>query len=298
MNNIKAIPRLMIFAAVAQKGSFTEAARHLKLSKSSISQQISLLETELGATLLKRTTREVSLTTLGSKLLERCNVLQDQVSLIFNDLDEAGINPRGRFSVTFPNSLQSEIVIPAIKQLLSEYPNLEPLLISDDKPLDLVEHNLDIAIHIGELKDSGYRALPIGSLVEIFCATPLYLSKNGNISTTQELITHRWIATSWQKAKTTVTHLKSNERENVELNQFSKCNTLSGAIDMTLSHLGISLIPDIVAKPLIKSGKLTHIAKNIQGPKWPVYTVHAYKNEKPIHITRFHQIICRSFDGM
>lgn len=298
MNNIRVLPRLMIFAAVAQKKSFTEAAKQLKVSKSSVSQQISLLEAELGATLLNRTTRELSLTALGSRLLERCTVLQDQLSLLFNDLDEAGLSPSGRFAVTFPNSLQSAIIIPAIEQLLTEYPNLEPELIADDKSLDLVEHNIDVAIHIGELPDSGYRALPIGSLVELFCAAPLYLSKNGSITSIQELTSHRRIATSWQKPQTTVTNLESGKKENIELTEFSKCNTLSGAVDMALKNLGIVLVPDIVAKPLIQSGQLIHIAKNFQGPEWPVYTVHAYQNEKPVHIARFHQIICRSFEKM
>lgn len=298
MNNIRVLPRLMIFAAVAQKKSFTEAAKQLKVSKSSVSQQISLLEAELGATLLNRTTRELSLTALGSRLLERCTVLQDQLSLLFNDLDEAGLSPSGRFAVTFPNSLQSAIIIPAIEQLLTEYPNLEPELIADDKSLDLVEHNIDVAIHIGELPDSGYRALPIGSLVELFCAAPLYLSKNGSITSIQELTSHRRIATSWQTPQTTVTNLESGKKENIELTEFSKCNTLSGAVDMALKNLGIVLVPDIVAKPLIQSGQLIHIAKNFQGPEWPVYTVHAYQNEKPVHITRFHQIICRSFEKM
>lgn len=298
MNNIRVLPRLMIFAAVAQKKSFTEAAKQLKVSKSSVSQQISLLEAELGATLLNRTTRELSLTALGSRLLERCTVLQDQLSLLFNDLDEAGLSPSGRFAVTFPNSLQSAIIIPAIEQLLTEYPNLEPELIADDKSLDLVEHNIDVAIHIGELPDSGYRALPIGSLVELFCAAPLYLSKNGSITSIQELTSHRRIATSWQTPQTTVTNLESGKKENIELTEFSKCNTLSGAVDMALKNLGIVLVPDIVAKPLIQSGQLIHIAKNFQGPEWPVYTVHAYQNEKPVHIARFHQIICRSFEKM
>lgn len=298
MDNVKAFPRLMTFATVAQKGSFTEAALHLGVSKSSVSQQISVLEAELGARLLNRTTREVSLTAVGFKLLDRCTILQDQLSLLFNDLNDATISPSGRFSITFPHSLQSEIVIPAIKQLLSEYPNLEPVLIADDKALDLVENSLDVAIHVGELPDSGYKALPVGSLVEIFCATPLYLSKNGIIPSTDELVTRHWISTAWQKAKITVTHIDSNEREDLELNVFSKCNTLSTAIEMTLNHLGIALVPDIVARPLIKSGQLTHIAKNLQGPQWPVYTVHAYQKEKPIHITRFHQIVCRRFDKM
>lgn len=288
----------MVFAAVAQKKSFTGAAKYLHVSKSSISQQISQLENQLGAALLNRTTREVSLTPLGTKLLERCTVLQDQLSLLFNDLDEAGVNPSGRFAVTFPHSLQSHVITPAIKQLLSEYPNLEPKLIADDKPLDLVEHHLDVAIHIGELPDSGYRALPVGSLSELFCASPRFLIKHKPILSAQDLTSQKWISTSWQRAKTTVTHLKLEKKEIIHLKEYAKCNTLTGAIDLALKDLGIVLVPDVVAKPLIQTGELVHIATDIQGPEWPVYTVHAYQQEKPIHISRFHQIICRSFKSL
>ena len=155
MNNLKQLPRLMVFTVVAQKQSFTKAAAHLQISKSAVSQQVSLLESELGVRLLNRTTRELSLTAIGSKLLERCTVLQDQLSLVFNDLAEAGVSPSGRFAVTYPHSLESSIILPAVEQLCIEFPHLEPVLIADDAPLDLVEHQLDVAIHVGELNRPG-----------------------------------------------------------------------------------------------------------------------------------------------
>lgn len=287
----------MVFAVVAQKKSFTKAAKHLDISKSAVSQQISSLESDLGARLINRTTRELSLTALGTKLLERCALLQDQVSLLFNDIAEAGGSPSGRFAVTFPHSLQHSIILPAIEQLCVEYPGLKPVLVADDKPLDLVENQLDVAIHIGELSDSSYRALPVGSLTEIFCATPFYINKQGSINSKKDLEQQPWVATSWQEANTKITELDTNKKDIVSLNQFAKCNTLPAAIDMALAHLCIALVPDILAKPLIQSGQLVRIANNIKGPEWPVYTVHAYQQEKPIHITRFHQLICARFEG-
>jgi len=295
MNN-KQLPRLMVFTAVAQKKSFTEAAKHLQISKSAVSQQVSLLEIELGVRLLNRTTRELSLTAIGSTLLKRCIVLQDQLSLVFNDLAESGVSPRGRFAITYPHSLELEIILPAIEQLCKEFPNLEPTLIADDYSLDLVENQLDIAIHIGELPDSGYRALPIGSLKELFCATPSYLNQHGEIESIEELAQHRWISASWQKKNTTINYIKSGKKEKVMLNEFAKANTLPAAVGMSLRDLGIVLVPDVVANALFRSGQLVQIAKHLSGPEWQVYTVHVYQHEKPIHITRFHQLICRMFD--
>jgi DNA-binding transcriptional LysR family regulator len=288
----------MVFSAVATHKSFTQAAKYLNISKSAVSQQIALLESEMDTRLLNRTTRGLSLTSIGEKVLKRCLILEDQVDLLFNDIEEAGEIPRGRFSITYPYSLQTTVILPAIEQLCIEFPGLEPELIADDNTRDLIFNKIDVAIHIGELPDSSYRALPVGNLTEIFCATPLYLNKNPEILSSTDLCSHKWIASNWQLADMKITNLSNNKTEHIGLNQFAKTNTLLTTVEMTLNHMGIALIPDILAKPLIDSGDLVHIAKNISGPQWPIYTLHAYQNEKPIYLTRFHQLICRFIDGI
>jgi len=234
---------------------------------------------------------------------------------VFSDVTEVGANPKGRFAITYPHSLESAIILPAIEQLCKEYKNIEPELIATDETIDLVENQLDASIHIGELPDSNYRALPIGSIREIFCSTAAYMNVNTtenskinlatspNFSSTQnlddvikELSGHQWISTSWQKSQMKLRDSYSNSTFEVELNKFARTNTLPAAIAMVMRNLGIALVPDIAAKPLIQSGKLIHIAKQLTGPEWPVYTVHAYQQEKPIHLTRFHQLIYRAFE--
>jgi DNA-binding transcriptional LysR family regulator len=298
MNNTKQLPRLMVFSAVATHKSFTQAAKYLNISKSAVSQQITLLESEMDTRLLNRTTRGLSLTSIGEKVLKRCLILEDQVDLLFNDIEEAGEIPKGRFSITYPYSLQTTVILPAIEQLCIEFPGLEPELIADDNTRDLIFNKIDVAIHIGELPDSSYRALPVGNLTELFCATPLYLNKNPEILSSTDLCSHKWIASNWQSADMKITNLGNNKTEHISLNQFAKTNTLLTTVAMTLNHMGIALIPDILAKPLIDSGDLVHIAKNISGPQWPIYTLHAYQNEKPIYLTHFHQLICRFIDGI
>ena len=294
MNKIKQLSRLSVFATVTQHSSFTKAAEQLNISKSAVSQQITLLESELEIRLLNRTTRGVSLTAVGSKLYKRCSVLLEQVDLLFNDIDEEKDNPKGRFAVTFPHSLQSAIILPAIEQLCSEFPKLQPELVADDATLDLVKYQLDVAIHVGELPDSSYRALPAGNLTEIFCATPNYIKKHPHISTIEALCQHPWIANPWQQSRMQVTDKLTGKTDKVLLKQFSKANTLPAAIEIALHHLGIILVPDILAKQFIQSGRLIHIAAHLKGPQWPIYTVHAYQNDKPKHLSRFHELIVSS----
>jgi len=298
MDNLKQLSRLMVFAEVVKQASFTGAATQLGISKSAVSQQIKSLEADMGIRVLNRTTRGVSTTALGEKLLSRCHILKDQVDLVLKDVANAEDNPKGRFAITLPYSLEANVVMPAIEQLCLEYPGIQPELIVSDRSLDLVENNLDVAIHAGELPDSSYRALPIGTVTEIFCASPLYLNKNSIPMKLTDLAQLKWIATSWQKQKMSVYDITTNEKTTIELNQFSKVNNFPSALSMALCHLGVVLVPENVAKSLIKSGELVHIMKNYTGPLWPLYTVHAYQREKPIHLTRFHQLVCNYFNNL
>jgi DNA-binding transcriptional LysR family regulator len=286
----------MAFSVVAQKGSFTKAAEYLGISKSAVSQQVKSLESELGVRILNRTTRGVSPTALGLKLITRCSLLKDQVDLIFADIVSSEENPSGRFSVTFPYSLESMVVLPAIEQFCAEFPLLEPELIATDASLDLVENNLDIAIHAGDLVDSSYRALPVGTIKEIFCATPLYLNRESAANKARDITRYRWISTSWQKSKMDVLDLTTDKHKTIKLNQYARVNTLPNAINLALRHMGIILIPNVSAYPFLKTGELIHISSRLIGPLWPLYTIHAYQKDKPIHISRFHQLIKRHFD--
>jgi DNA-binding transcriptional LysR family regulator len=221
--------------------------------------------------------------------------LQGQVDMLFADIVNAGVSPKGPFRITFPHALESNVVIPAINQLCAEYPDLKPELIGSDSRLDLVSNNLDIAIHAGELQDSSYRALPVGTMTEVFCATPLYLNRSPSLKSLKDLCKHRWIATSWQHQKMSIIHLDKHKTAEITLKQVAQANTLPSALEMALHHMGFVLLPEIIAKPLIKTGELVHIVEHISGPQWPVHILHAYQGKRPIHITRFHQIVCRFF---
>lgn len=196
MNNIKQLSALLIFAEVANRQSFTGAAKYFGMSKSAISQQIKRLEQDIGQQLLSRHTRGMALTATGEKLLRRCELLRDQVGLAFEELNHSKEVPSGTFAVTIPHSCEKDIVIPAISQLCLEFPEIEPKILVTDEPKDLIQNKLDVAIYAGELKDSNYRALPIGKIGEYFCASPTYRQRNGQPANVDELQNHRLIATS------------------------------------------------------------------------------------------------------
>jgi DNA-binding transcriptional LysR family regulator len=297
MNNVKKLSSLVIFAEVANKQSFTLAAKKLAMSKSAISQHIKRLEHDIGQQLISRNTRGMSLTAAGEKLLKRCEMLRDQAELAYNELTSSTEEPSGVFALTIPHSFERNIVIPALKQLCIEFPLLQINLQVTDTPLDLIDNNLDISIYGGELKDSNYRALPIGNANDVFCASPDYLQKHNKIFSIEDLKKHKFIATPWQK-KTLHVYKNNNKsvKESVQLNYFVQANTLPSVLSCILHDMGVALLPEFVIQSNLIKGKLVRVFSKYQGKQWPFYMVHRFHSEKPIHVTRFYQLVKYYFE--
>lgn len=302
MNNVKRLSSLLIFAEVANKQSFTLAAKKLAMSKSAVSQHIKRLEETIGQQLLSRHTRGMSLTAAGEKLLSRCELLRDQVELAYDELTLSKEIPSGIFALTIPHAFKKNIVMPALKQLCLEFPRLKIDLQVTDQPLDLIENNLDVSIYAGELKDSNYRALPLGSATEVFCASSAYLQKgqkHKKLSKIDDLKNHQIIATPWQN--NTLELFKDNhgaDKQSVPLSYFAQANTLPSVLTLILQDMGIALLPEFVIQSDLANNKLIRVLPELQGKQWPFYMVHRFHGEKPIHITRFYQLVKHFFNKL
>lgn len=295
MNTVKLAPLLLIFVEVAKKRSFTAAAKKLGLSKSTISQQIKRLEESIEQQLLIRNTRGVVLTAVGEALLTRSELLSEQLSMTLTQLSDAKDQPSGNFKVSVPPFFEKDIVIPALKQLNLEFPKLNVEVVVTGKWQDLIEHNLDAAIFGGDIKDCNYRALSVGKVSEIFCASPRYIKQHGYINCVEELSKHKFIATAWQHDEL---HLFDNKQANkrlVNVKHCAKVNTLTTALEMLLNDMGIALFPEFLAQPHLANEQLTRVLPEVKGRAWHFYFLHQYKGEKPIHVSRFYKLFCHYF---
>lgn len=294
MNSVKLAPLLLIFVEVAKKRSFTAAAKQLGLSKSAISQQIKRLEEATGQQLLVRNTRGVVLTAVGEALLARSELLSEQLSLTLTELDSAKEQPSGHFNVSVPPFFEKNIVVPALKQLSLEFPKIVPELIVTGRWQDLIENNLDAAIFGGNIKDTNYRALPIGDVSEVLCASPRYIKQQGQPANIDELTQHNFIATPWQHD---VINLFDEQqyKHAVSVHHCAKVNTLQTVLEMTLNDMGIAFYPEFLAQPHLANQQLIRVLPNIRGKTWQFYFLHQYQGKKPVHITRFYELFCHYF---
>lgn len=176
MNNFSDI---VAFVRVVEAHSFVAAAQTLGMSPSAISKAVSRLEERLGARLLNRTTRSLSLTDLGSGFYERCREALGQLDQAENEVSESRGVPRGRLRVDVPISLGRKIIVPALPRFIAQNPELTVQMSMNDRVIDLVQEGIDAALRVGNLSDSSLIARRVGSLRGVTCASPEYIERMG-----------------------------------------------------------------------------------------------------------------------
>lgn len=193
---------MAVFARVAELESFTGAARSLGLPKASVSLAVARLEARLGARLLQRTTRRVSLTHDGRVFYERCKDLLADVDDVETLFRKTGEGLEGRIRVDLPSRLARFRVIPRLPGFLSRHPGLELEVGSTDRLVDLVREGYDCVVRIGSAGDSGLIARRLGELRQINAASPAYLRRRGVPRSLADLARHEqvhWAGTFGQK---------------------------------------------------------------------------------------------------
>lgn len=178
---------LEVFVAVAERGSFSKAAEDLALSNSAVSKQVAALEERLGARLLNRTTRRVSLTDVGQAYWERAKA-------VLADLEEADAaaaslhdEARGVLKMSVPFSFSLSHLPPVIADFMAAHPKLEIDLVLNDRFVDIVDEGFDVAIRIGELADSSLKARRIAPVRRVLAASPAFLDRAGRPDMPEDL---------------------------------------------------------------------------------------------------------------
>ena len=190
------LSNLKAFARVVATGSFSEAARRLRTSKSLISRQIAALEAELGVRLFHRTTRSLSLTDEGRSYHEQVVRILAELEEADRSISQLRATPRGRLRVNAPMSFGFLHLAPAVPDFLARYPEVELDVTMNDRYVDLVDEGFDVAIRLGRLADSSLVARRLAPMRRVVCASPYYFERHGIPARPEELRDHRCLAYS------------------------------------------------------------------------------------------------------
>ncbi len=245
------------FVSVVDRGSFTAAAEQLGLSRSAISKQVSQLENRLGARLLHRTTRRLSLTEVGQLFYSRARRGLQEIAEAEAAVTVLQSAPRGSLRVNVPMSFGILHLAPAIADFLARYPEVAIDMRLDDRKLDLVEEGFDVAIRIGELPDSSLVARRLCACPLVVCATPAYLRQHGEPKTPDDLRRHRILSFSYADAPSQWTFTgRDGSTVSVPVSGPVRMNNSLALREVLLAHVGLTLTPRFVVAPDLRAGRL------------------------------------------
>lgn len=188
------IANMEAFSAVAQFGSFAEAAKKLNLANSVVSKRIKDLEDYLGIQLLMRTTRKVTLTESGQDYFVHTQRLLEEITEIETSFRHQIKRPVGTIKLTAPLSFGLQTLAPAIADYLDKYPEVSIKTYLSDRQVDLINEGYDLAIRIGALEDQNLIAKKLGKGRRVVCASPAYLKKYGKPKAPTDLKNHNCLS--------------------------------------------------------------------------------------------------------
>ena len=169
------------FREVAQRGSFSLAAKALDVSKANVSKYVSALELKLGSRLLNRSTRTVSLTDAGALLMKRSEPLLEMIDLASQELKQHAELPSGRLRMTAPIGLGSAELPALLADFMRRYPDVHVSLTLSNHVIDMVDQGLDLALRIGRVPDANLIVRKLRPVKMAVCATPAYWQQHGKL---------------------------------------------------------------------------------------------------------------------
>lgn len=185
---------LSTFVAVAEQGGFAPASRYLGMSPPAVTRMIAALERHLGVSLFRRSTRSVALTEEGAAFLEQSREILAQLREAEHAAMGGQAEPHGALYVTAPVLFGRLHVLPVVADLLAAHRDLSVRLLLLDRNIRLVEEGIDVAVRIGDLRDSSFRAVAIGSVRQVLVASPGYCERRGRPDHPKDLARHDIIA--------------------------------------------------------------------------------------------------------
>lgn len=265
------VTAMRVFADVAASGSFSASAERLEMSRAMVTRYVAEMEQWLGARLLQRTTRRVTLTDAGEQALRRCLQMLALVAEVEDEVAPADGTLRGQLRLTSSMSFGHAHLAAGLAAFLAQHPQLKIDLNVGDAALNLVEARIDLAIRISSEPDPALIARPLAICDSVLVASPAYLATAGTPRTPAELTTHRCLGHS-NVGRSSWRFLRGETEETVNVTTRFTANDATVLLHAALADGGISLQPTYLASSLLQDGRLQQVL-----PDWqpPPMTIHA-----------------------
>jgi len=278
---------ILVFVKVAQFESITRAARSLGMPISTVSRRLSVLESALGVSLLRRTTRRVMLTAQGREYFSQC---QEPLSLLQEAeqvLTQAHKRPEGLLRITVPVILSQEPFLNFISAFMKGQTGIRVELVVTNLLLDLIAENIDVALRVGELQDSSVVARRLGTIVYCLVAAPEYLKARTLPAEPADLKAHDCVVFNAKNNERDWDLVSGRRRVRIRVSGPAATRDINSARAFVHRGHGIGLAPSTYCDEAIAKGKLLRVL-----PKWtsspiPVFALYSSRKFLPLRLSVF-----------
>jgi DNA-binding transcriptional LysR family regulator len=280
--------RLTYFVAVVETGSFTAAAERLGITKAVVSQQVARLESEFRTSLLARTTRKVLPTEAGQAFYLRCAMILREAEDAFHELAEGSTEPSGTLRLTATFDYGIEVVVPAIATFMQRYPACKVDAVLSDQTLNIMSGNIELAIRVGWLAETGLQARKIGTFRQLLVASPTLTAQVAQLTCPEDIARLPFVAnTALSDPLTWHFSLNEIERQAVTVQACVFLDATLAVRGAVCQGMGLSVLPDFVVEDDLAAGRLIPVLSQWQLPSGGIHAVFPAARFRPAKVRAF-----------
>jgi len=265
---------LPVFAQVVESGGFTAASAVLGLTPSAVSRQVSQLEDRLGARLLNRTTRRISLTEIGAAYYERARAALDILAEAEQAVVDLSAAPSGVLKISMPSIFGSFHIAPILPDFVDRHPDITLEVSISDRFVDLVEEGLDVAVRVAELRDSSLVARRIAPFRRLVCASPHYVARCGQPESPDDLDDHDCLVLTSYQPRGHWQFGPGRAPRSIPVTGSIASNSVDVLLRAALAGTGLVQLPSYVLSNAIKTGALLPLLTGFEADNRNVYAVY------------------------
>ena len=288
---------MQLFVRIAETGSFTAVADQLDVARSVVTRQISALEKQLGAKLMTRSTRSLTLTTAGSAYLEKCRVILNMVDAAESSLLEEKSVPRGRIRLGLPLNFGLQRLMPTLLEFTQTHSQIELVMDFSDRRSKLIEEGIDVSIRITNRLEPGDIVRKLGASRLLTVASPHYLAQHSRPAHPYDLAQHACLVYSQEFQSTTWTYGPKDKETHVTVRPRLAANNGDALLQAAAQGLGITRPPDFIAKPFLDNGSVVQLLKDFEPEPLGIYAVLPSNRYVPHRISVLIDFLAKSLGG-
>ncbi len=275
------------FVRVVERSGFTAAAEDLRLSRAMVSKHVQDLEAHLGARLLNRTTRKISLTEVGRVYHERCTQVLAEIAETEAAVGELQAEPRGRLRVNAPVSFGALHLAAPIADYMAACPEVVVELTLNDRVVDLVEEGYDLAIRIARLADSSLIARRLAACRMVVCASPEYLKRHGQPHHPDDLARHNCLGYRYGQGRDEWRFEAATGAASVHVRGSLQANNGDVLRVAALRGAGVVLLPSFIVGPDLAAGRLAPVLAGYRVPELAIHAVYPHSRHLSAKVRSF-----------